>query len=153
LASWKHDFCTSLHFAIESTYWKFSDIRSSVFVLRSEIYIVRNFPRWLVQTSLLETSAFTFKCTVHSKVWFSVSISMFLSFKIVFPLIRVYPLMTKKKQTYWKTQNLKKRQFRTSVLCVCWCLFSAFWRDEKAIFANRSFSVGSTRHQLRMFGG
>ena len=31
--------------------------------------------------------------------------------------------------------------FRTSVLCVCWCSFSAFWRAENTISVHRSISL------------
>jgi hypothetical protein len=68
----------------------FECLEVSILFAILNIHKFRIFPGWLLQTFLLETSSFIFKCTVHSEVWFSVSNSgsAFPHFKISLSLIR-----------------------------------------------------------------
>jgi len=49
--------------------------------------------------------------------------------------------MTSINMLIWKLRVLWKRHYCTCFLCVRWCLFSAFWRTENAIYGHRSMCL------------
>jgi len=61
--------CTELHWSIRLIYWKFSYVWVLIKLTNYEICTKTSFPRWQVQTCLLESS--DIKCTGTRDVWFS----------------------------------------------------------------------------------